>query len=132
HGTEPTSPADYDSRMPAGQPSIYFIGAESRSAAESSPHIEALKKRGYEVLFFLDPVDEWVADGLREFDGKKLVAAGKGPLDLPEEEAEKTKREEQAGLFSGLVTKIKETLGKRVADVRVSNRLTDSPACLVG
>jgi molecular chaperone HtpG len=131
HGAAMTSLPDYVGRMPAGQPDIYYVAAESRAAAEGSPHIEALKKRGYEILYFTDPVDEWVADGLREFDGKKLVSAGKGALDLPDDAGEKEKREEKAGLFAGLVTRLKTSLSAHVSDVRVSNRLTDSPACLV-
>jgi molecular chaperone HtpG len=131
HGQGLTGLADYVSRMPSGQPAVYYVGAESRMAAEGSPHIEGLKKRGYEVLYFTDPMDEWVADGLREFDGKKLVSAAKGALELPEEGEDKAKREETTGLFAGLVGKIKSTLGGQVADVRVSTRLTDSPACLV-
>jgi molecular chaperone HtpG len=131
HGTGTTSLADYVARMPTGQPAIYYVAAESRAAAEGSPHIETLRKRGFEVLYFVDPVDEWVAEGLREFDGKKLVSAGKGGLDLPDDAGEKEKREETAGLFAGLVTKLKSSLSSQVADVRVSNRLTDSPACLV-
>ncbi len=126
-----TSLAEYVSRMATGQPSIYYVGAESRAAAESSPHIEALRRRGYEVLYFTDPVDEWVADGLREFDGKRIVSAGKGALDLPEEEADKKKREESTGLFARFIEKLKTSLGSRIGDVRVSNRLTDSPACIV-
>ncbi len=131
HGAALTSLPDYVGRMPAGQPSIYFVAAESRAAAEGSPHIEALKKRGYEVLYFTDPVDEWVADALREFDGKRLLSAGKDALDLPDDAGAKEKREETAGLFAPLVTRLKSSLGAHVADVRVSSRLTDSPACLV-
>lgn len=131
HGAALTSLPDYVSRMKDGQSSIYFVGAETRAAAEGSPHIEALVKRGYEVLFFTDPADEWVADGLREFDGKRIVSAAKGALDLPAEETEKKAQEEKAGLFAAFVAKLKTSLGARVGDVRVSNRLTDSPACLV-
>jgi len=131
HGAALTSLADYVSRMKDGQPSIYFVGADTRAAAEGSPHIEALVKRGYEVLYFTDPADEWVVDGLREFDGKRIVSAAKGALDLPAEDAEKKAHEEKTGLFAGLVEKLKTSLGGRVGDVRVSNRLTDSPACLV-
>jgi molecular chaperone HtpG len=131
HGAALTSLTDYVARMKEGQPAIYFVGAETRAAAEASPHIEALVKGGYEVLYFTDPADEWVADGLREFEGKRIVSAAKGALDLPAEDAEKKDREEKEGLFKGLVEKLKTSLGARVGDVRVSNRLTDSPACLV-
>jgi molecular chaperone HtpG len=131
HGEGLTSLTDYVARMKAGQPSIYYLGAETRAAAESSPQVEALVKRGYEVLWFTDPVDEWVVDGLREFDGKRIVSAAKGALDLPAEDAEKKDQEEKAGLFKGLVERLKTSLGTRVGDVRVSNRMTDSPACLV-
>ena len=131
HGAALTSLPDYVSRMPTAQASIYYVGADSRAAAEASPHIEGLKKRGYEVLFFTDPVDEWIVDGLREFDGKRIISAAKGELDLPTEDAEKKAGEEKAGLFAELVAKVKSALGDRIGDVRVSNRLTSSPACLV-
>ena len=131
HGAGLTSLAEYVARMPSGQPAIYFVSAESRPAAEASPHIEGLRKRGYEVLWFTDPVDEWVVDSLREFDGKKIVSAAKGALDVPQDEQEKKKTEEQTGLFASLLSRLKTALADGVSDVRVSNRLTDSPACLV-
>jgi molecular chaperone HtpG len=131
HGAALTSLAEYVSRMPAAQPSIYYVGGDSRASAEGSPHIESLRKRGFEVLYFTDPIDEWIVDGVREFDGKKIVSAAKGALDVPDEPQEKEKREEKAGLVAGLVARLKSSLAEQVSDVRVSNRLTDSPACLV-
>jgi molecular chaperone HtpG len=131
HGTELVSLADYVTRMKPDQPAIYHVGGESRAAAEGSPHIEALRRRGYEVLLFTDPVDEWTADGLREFEGRKLVSAARGALDLPAEEEEKKKLDEDKGAFADLLVRIKKSLGRRIEDVRITNRLTDSPACLV-
>src|SRR5262245_55791402 len=131
HGAELVSLADYVSRMKPDQPAIYYVGGESRAAAEGSPHTEALRKRGYEVLLFTDPADEWTADGLREFDGKRLVSAARGALDLPAEEEEKKKLDEDKGAFADLLVRIKKSLGRRIEDVRLTTRLTDSPACLV-
>ncbi len=130
-GTELVSLADYVSRMPEGQPAVWYLTAETRAAAESSPHIEAVRKRGWEVLFMTDPVDEWVVEAMPEFEGKKLVSAAKGDVDLGETKEEKAKRDEEAGRFDTLLGKMREALGDRVGDVRLSSRLTDSPACLV-
>ncbi len=123
--------ADYVGRMQEGQEAIYYHAAPSRAAAEGSPHIEALRSRGYEVVYMTDPIDEWVVDGLREFDGKKLVSAAKGALDLPTTDAEKEERKEREESLGGLVGRVKDALGDAVAEVRLSTRLTDSPACLV-
>ncbi len=130
-GDELWSLAQYVLRMKDGQESIYYVTAPSRAAAESSPHLEALRDRGYEVLYMTDPIDEWVVDGLREFDGKSLVAAAKGALDLPESDEEKEQREEKEGALEGLLGRLKDVLSGDVEDVRVTSRLTDSPACLV-
>jgi len=132
HSDELTSLEDYVARMTSDQKSIFYVTADSIRTARQSPHIEALKSRGYEVLFMGETIDEWVVEALREFDGKELVSAAKGALDLPETEEEKKQKEEHEAAFKGLVEKVKEGLGGRVADVRLTNRLTDSPACLVG
>ncbi|MCA8943253.1 MAG: molecular chaperone HtpG, partial [Planctomycetes bacterium] len=126
-----TSLHDYMARMDPEQPGIYYITADSLNAARHSPHLEALEKHGYEVLFMTDPVDEWVVQSLTEFEDKKLISAAKGALDLPETEEEKKHKEEKATELSGLIDALKSNLGTRVSDVRLTNRLTDSPACLV-
>ncbi len=127
----PTSLADYVSRMRAGQDAIYYVFGESRKALEQSPHLEALRSRGFEVLLMTDPMDEWAADGLREFQGKKLVSAMRADLSLEATDEEKRDREARAGELKDLLAAMKTALGDRVSDVRVSDRLTDSPACLV-
>jgi molecular chaperone HtpG len=127
-----TSLQDYVARMEPDQPGIYYITGESIGACNASPHLEKLKSRGYEVLFMADPVDEWVVQALREFEEKKLIPAAKGGLDLPETDEEKKASDERASAFKGLLEKVQGALGERVAEVRLTNRLTDSPACLVG
>ena len=127
-----TSLEGYVDRMAEDQKVIYYLAAETRGAAEASPHIEGLADRGYEVLYMLDPVDEWVVQSLREFDGKELVSAAKGGLDLPESDEDKEEREKLAGEFEGLIEAMTSRLGEHVKEVRLSDRLTDSPACLVG
>ena len=127
----PTSLAEYVSRMRSEQESIYYVYGESRKALEQSPHLETLRKRGFEVLFMTDPIDEWAADGIREFQGKKLVSAMRADLSLDASEDAKKERETQTTELKDLLDAIKKTLGDRVTDVRVSDRLTDSPACLV-
>jgi molecular chaperone HtpG len=126
-----SSLADYVSRMKEGQQAIYYVVGESRKALEGSPHLEALRKRGYEVLFMTDPVDEWAAQGLREFDGKPLVSALQADLKLQETEEEKREKEQRAGGLKALTERMKEVLKDAVKEVRVSDRLTDSPVCLV-
>jgi len=125
--------ADYIARMKDGQEKIYYITAESFNAAKNSPHLEVFRKKGIEVLLLSDRVDEWVVSSLTEFEGKQLVSVAKGGLDLGklEDEAEKQEQEKQASDLKDLTEKIKTTLGERVKDVRVTHRLTDSPACLV-
>ncbi|MCA8949430.1 MAG: molecular chaperone HtpG [Planctomycetes bacterium] len=122
---------DYVGRMPAEQTAIYYVAADSLAAAKSSPHIEALKKRGFEVLFMTDPIDEWVVDALREFDGKPLVSAAKGALDLPESDEEKKAKEEKEKALAPVLERLGKALADDVKTVRVTDRLTDSPACLV-
>lgn len=125
--------ADYVSRMKPGQEKIYYITAESFAAAKNSPHLEIFRKKGVEVLLLYDRVDEWVASHLTEFEGKPLQSVAKGRLELGrlEDETEKKEQEKEAGEFRELVEKIRKTLGERVKDVRVTLRLTESPACLV-
>jgi molecular chaperone HtpG len=125
--------ADYIARMPEGQDKIYYITADSFIAAKNSPHLELLRKKGIEVLLLSDRVDEWLTAHLQEFDGKSLVSAAKGDLDLGgiESEDERKSQEETEKAAEGLVGRIKTALGERVNDVRVSHRLTSSPACIV-
>jgi molecular chaperone HtpG len=125
---------EYVAAMPEAQKDIYFLIAEDLDTARQSPHIEAVAKRGYDVLFLTDTIDQWVVDSLREFDGKKLVAVDKGQLELgtDEEKAEsKKKLEAAAGEFQKLTEYIKEKLKEEVGEVRLSPRLTDSACCLV-
>ncbi|MEW5782044.1 MAG: molecular chaperone HtpG [Pseudomonadota bacterium] len=130
---ETVSLADYVARMKDGQEKIYYVTAESFNAAKNSPHLEIFRKKGIEVLLLSDRVDEWVVSHLTEFDGKPLVSVAKGGLDLGklEDEAEKQEHEKEAGEFKELTEKIAKSLGERVKEVRVTHRLTDSPACLV-
>ena len=124
---------DYVGRMKEGQNAIYYITADSFAAAKHSPHLEVFRKKGIEVLLLSDRVDEWLVANLHEFEGKPLKSVAKGGLDLGalEDEAEKTAQKEAEEAMKPLVERIKATLGERVKDVRVSHRLTDSPACLV-
>lgn len=130
---ESVSLKDYIGRMKDGQEKIYYVTAESFNAAKNSPHLEVFRKKGIEVLLLSDRIDEWAIGYLTEFDGKQIVSVAKGDLDLGklEDEAEKKKVEEQAEAFKPLLEKIKSSLGERVKEVRVTHRLTDSPACLV-
>ena len=124
---------DYVGRMKEGQTAIYAIAADSFAAAKHSPHLEIFRKKGIEVLLLSDRVDEWLMSNLAEFDGKPIKSVAKGDLDLGalEDEAEKTAQKEAEASMKPLVERIKATLGERVKDVRVTHRLTDSPACLV-
>ncbi|CAL94042.1 molecular chaperone HtpG [Azoarcus olearius] len=124
---------DYIERMKEGQDKIYFVTAETFNAAKNSPHLEVFRKKGIEVLLLSDRVDEWVIGNLTEFDGKPLVSVAKGGLDLGalEDEAEKKEAEKAADDYKDLLEKMKASLGERVKDVKVTLRLTDSPACLV-
>jgi molecular chaperone HtpG len=125
--------ADYVSRMKEGQDKIYYVTAESFSAARASPHLEIFRKKGVEVLLLSDRVDEWVVSHLTEFDGKALQSVARGRLELGslEDEAEKKEQEKEAGELKDLVERTKKTLAERVKEVRVTLRLTESPACLV-
>ncbi|ENO97845.1 heat shock protein 90 [Thauera phenylacetica B4P] len=130
---EVVSLADYIGRMKEGQDKIYFVTAETFNAAKNSPHLEVFRKKGIEVLLLSDRVDEWVTGNLTEFDGKALVSVAKGGLDLGalEDEAEKQEAEKAADEYKELLDRMKASLGERVKDVKVTLRLTDSPACLV-
>ena len=122
---------DYVKRMAEGQPAIYYVTAANVAAAKSSPHLEGFTKRGFEVLFMVDPVDEWVAGHVTEFDDKKLVSVAKGSEDLGTAD-EKKDLEEKTKELGGFITFVKDALGDEVGEVRLSHRLTDSPCCLVG
>ena len=124
---------DYIGRMKDKQDKIYYITAESFAAAKNSPHLEVFNKKGIEVLLLTDRVDEWLINSLTEFDDKQLQSVAKGDLDLGEleDESEKKAQEETDKNFEDLVARIKTTLGDNVKDVRLTHRLTDSPACLV-
>jgi len=125
--------ADYVARMKPGQEKIYYVTADTFAAARNSPHLEVFRKKGIEVLLLSERVDEWVVSNLPEFDGKPLQSVAKGTLDLGklEDEAEKQKQKNEAGEYQELTEKIKQSLGDRVKEVRVTLRLTESPACLV-
>ena len=125
--------ADYAGRMKEGQKSIYYVTADSHEAARSSPHLEIFRKKGIEVLLLSDRVDEWMLSFLHEFDGKPLASVAKGELDLDElaDAEEKKVRERVAEEYKDLVARVKAALGEKVAEVRVTLRLTDSPACVV-
>ncbi|HTA65499.1 MAG TPA: molecular chaperone HtpG [Xanthomonadaceae bacterium] len=123
---------DYIGRMAEGQDAIYFLTANGYAAAKGSPHIEALNARGIEVLLMVDRIDEWMTTYLHEYAGKKLRDVGKGDFDLAAlggADADQRKQNEQSA--EGIVKKLKDLLGERVSDVRVSERLTESPSCIV-
>jgi len=130
-----TSLGEYVSRMKEGQPAIYYLTAASRDAAERSPHLEAVRARGYEVLFFLDPVDELWLRLPRELEGKPLASVAQGTVDLgagEEEKQQEAAREATGERFKDLLLALRAVLQDEVKDVRLSERLTASPACLVG
>ncbi len=124
---------DYVKRMKEGQDKIYFVTGESYGAAKNSPHLEIFRKKGVEVLLLTDRVDEWMLSFLHDFEGKELVSVAKGDLDLGklEDEAEKKQHEETEVQYKDLVEKMKSALTEKAKEVRVTFRLTDSPACLV-
>ncbi|KAL8131802.1 hypothetical protein AgCh_007645 [Apium graveolens] len=130
-GEEMTSLKDYVTRMKEGQNDIFYITGESKKAVENSPFLERLKKKGYEVLYMVDAIDEYAVGQLKEFEGKKLVSATKEGLKLEESEDEKKKKEELKEKFEGLCKVVKDVLGDRVEKVIVSDRVVDSPCCLV-
>lgn len=130
-GEEMVSLKEYVARMKEGQKDIFFITGESKAAVANSPFIEALKKRGMEVIYMVDPIDEYVIQQLKEFDGKKLKNCTKEGLDLEETEDEKKKFEEQKTAFEPLCGLIKEVLADKVEKVLVGKRIEDSPCVLV-
>jgi len=119
---------DYIGRMKEGQEKIYYITADSYNAAKNSPHLEVFRKKGIEVLLLSDPIDEWLVTHMPEFDGKPLKSVTKGDLD---EEVTKEAKKEIKKKYKDLLKALKKALGDDVKDVRISSRLTDSPACLV-
>ncbi|SFH66365.1 molecular chaperone HtpG [Collimonas sp. OK307] len=125
--------ADYIGRMKEGQDKIYYATGETYAAAKNSPHLEIFRKKGVEVLLLTDRVDEWMLSFLQDFEGKELASVAKGGLDLGtlEDEAEKKQHEETETQFKDLVEKMKTALADKAKEVRVTFRLTDSPACLV-
>ena len=131
--TQNVALADYVSRMKDGQDKIFYVTADSWTAARNSPHLEIFRKKGLEVLLLTDRVDEWMLSFLSEFEGKQLVSVAKGDLDLGqlEDESEKKQKEETQAEYKDLIDKMKQSLDAKAADVRVTFRLTDSPACLV-
>lgn len=130
-GEELISFKDYIARMKEGQKSIYYITGESRAQVAASPFLEGLKKRGYEVLYLVDPIDEYMVQQLKEYDGKKLVSCSKEGLDLDDTEDEKKKKEELKARFEPLCKLIKDVLGDKVEKVVVSTRIDESPCVLV-
>jgi len=128
---ELTSLKDYITRMPEGQKDIYYITGESKKAVENAPFLERLKKRNYEVLFMVDPIDEYAIQALKDFEGKKLVSVTKEGLDLEVSEEEKKQEEETKKAFEELCKTMKEVLGDKVEKVVVSNRIVNSPCVLV-
>jgi molecular chaperone HtpG len=131
HGEGTTSLAEYVARMKPDQPAIYYVLGETLTAASTSPHLEALRQRGYEVLFMTDAVDEWATEALREYEKKPLVSAMRADLKLDGTEEQKKARDEQGKALAPVLERMKKTLGDRVADVQPSDRLVDSPCCLV-
>ncbi|HEX2547964.1 MAG TPA: molecular chaperone HtpG [Ramlibacter sp.] len=131
--TPTVSLADYKARMKEGQDAIYYITADTQAAAAHSPQLEIFRKKGIEVLFMTDRVDEWALNYLNEFDGTPLQSVAKGQVDLGklQDEAEKKAAEEAAEGFKPVLAKLKEALKEKAEDVRVTTRLVDSPACLV-
>jgi len=132
--TQSVALADYVSRMKPEQKAVYYISTDSFPASKHSPHLEVFRKKGVEVLLLTDRIDEWMLSHLHEFDGKPLVSVTRGELDLGglESETEKAIQKEAETQSASLVARIKSVLADRVKDVRVTSRLTDSPACVVG
>merc|ERR1712044_109797 len=130
-GDEPCSLADYVSRMKENQKDIYYITGENREVVAASAFVERLKKLGFEVIYMTEPIDEYVVQQLKEYDGKNLVSVTKEGLELPQDEEEKKKSEEDKAKFEGLCKVMKDILDKKVEKVVVSNRLVNSPCCIV-
>jgi len=130
-GDEQASLGDYVARMKENQKDIYYITGESKDVVSTSSFVERLKKRGFEVVYMTEPIDEYVVQQLKEFDGKNLVSITKEGLELPEDEEEKKKSEADKEKFSGLCKVMKDILDKKIEKVVVSNRLVSSPCCIV-
>merc|ERR1712176_911464 len=130
-GDEMTSLKDYVSRMKENQKQIYYITGESKETVSNSAFVERVKKRGFEVIYMTEPIDEYVVQQLKEYDGKTLVSVTKEGLELPEDEDEKKKREEDKAKYENLCKVMKDILDKKVEKVVVSNRLVNSPCCIV-
>jgi len=130
-GDEYCSLAEYVSRMKENQKQIYFITGENKDQVSNSAFVELVKKRGFEVIYMTEPIDEYVIQQLKEYQGKQLVCVTKEGLELPEDEAEKKKREDDKAKFAGLCKVMKSILDSKVEKVVVSNRLVDSPCCIV-
>uniref|UniRef100_A0AAQ5YJE6 Histidine kinase/HSP90-like ATPase domain-containing protein n=1 Tax=Amphiprion ocellaris TaxID=80972 RepID=A0AAQ5YJE6_AMPOC len=130
-GDETTSLTEYLTRMKENQKSIYYITGESKDQVANSAFVERVRKRGFEVLYMTEPIDEYCVQQLKEFDGKSLVSVTKEGLELPEDEEEKKKMEEDKAKFESLCKLMKEILDKKVEKVTVSNRLVSSPCCIV-
>lgn len=130
-GDEACSLKEYVSRMKENQKHIYYITGENRDQVANSSFVERVKKRGYEVVYMIEPIDEYVVQQLKEYDGKTLVSVTKEGLELPEDENERTKREEDKVKFEGLCKVMKNILDNKVEKVVVSNRLVESPCCIV-
>merc|ERR1711935_872592 len=126
-----TSLKDYVSRMKEGQKQIYYITGDSKASVAASPFIERLKKKGLEVLYMIDPIDEYATQQLKEYDGKKLVCCTKEGLEIDETEEEKKTWEEKKAAFEELTKVMKDVLGDKVEKVVCSQRVVDSPCCLV-
>jgi len=130
-GDELTSLKDYVTRMKENQDGIYYITGESKTVVENSPFIERLKRKNLEVLYMVEPIDEYAVQAIKEYDGKKMISVTKEGLELPEDEDEKKKFEEDKAAFENLCSAIKDILGDKVEKVVVSNRVVDAPCVLV-
>jgi molecular chaperone HtpG len=130
-GDDQCSLKEYVSRMKENQKHIYYITGESKETVSNSAFVERVKKRGFEIIYMTEPIDEYVVQQMKEFDGKQLVSVTKEGLELPEDEEEKKKFEEDKAKFEGLCKVMKDILDKKVEKVVVSNRLVDSPCCIV-
>merc|ERR1711931_539390 len=130
-GEDMTTLGDYVTRMKENQKDIYYITGESKDQVSNSAFVERVSKRGFEVLYMTEPIDEYCVQQLKEYEGKNLVSITKEGLELPEDEEEKKKFEEDKAKFDNLCKLIKEILDKKVEKVTVSNRLVGSPCCIV-
>merc|ERR1712060_998982 len=130
-GDDLISLKEYIARQKEGQKGIYYITGESKAAVAASPFLEGLKSRGYEVLYLVDPIDEYMVQQMKDYDGKKLVSCTKEGLDLNETEEEKKQKEEEKARFEPLCKLMKDVLGDKVEKVEVSHRIDESPCVLV-